>query len=378
MTEKKKTVKVSLLEKPGGKNKKILYLNFTPAIIDPTTGKPTRREFPGISIYEKPRNDRETAHNKAAREAAEKIRATRQLQIIKGEYGKSLEKQDADFVAYFKELADQRKGSNSDNWISAYHYLTDFTGGQPVKFADLDLQFCEDFRQHLFSAPTNRSGKTTLAQNSVVSYFNKLKAALKQAYKDGFLTTDLNARVGTVKQAETHRQFLSLEELQKLANTDCDDPTLKRAAIFSALTGLRFSDIQKLTWGEVQQSTESGYYLQFKQKKTGGAETLPIGTQAAEIMGERGKPEEHVFKGLVYSAWQNLKLKRWVLQAGIFKEITFHSFRHTYATLQLTLGTDIYTVSKMLGHKDLKTTMIYGKIVDEKKRDAANKIKLDL
>ena len=426
MTEKKKTVKVSLLEKPGGKNKKILYLNFTPAIIDPTTGKPTRREFPGISIYEKPRNDRETAHNKAAREAAEKIRATRQLQIIKGEYGKSLEKQDADFVAYFKELADQRKGSNSDNWISAYHYLTDFTGGQPVRFADLDLQFCEDFRQHLFSAPTNRSGKTTLAQNSVVSYFNKLKAALKQAYKDGFLTTDLNARVGNVKQAETHRQFLSLEELQKLANTDCDDPTLKqaykdgflttdlnarvgnvkqaethrqflsleelqnlantdcddptlkRAAIFSALTGLRFSDIQKLTWGEVQQSTESGYFLQFKQKKTGGAETLPIGIQAAEIMGERGKLDEPVFKGLVYSAWQNLKLKRWVLQAGIFKEITFHSFRHTYATLQLTLGTDIYTVSKMLGHKDLKTTMIYGKIVDEKKRDAANKIKLDL
>lgn len=378
MTEKKKTVKVSLLEKPGGKNKKILYLNFTPAIIDPATGKPTRREFPGLSIYERPRNERETAHNKTAREAAEKIRAIRQLQIIKGEYGKSLEKQDADFVAYFKELADQRKGSNSDNWISAYHYLTDFTGGQPVKFADLDLQFCEDFRQHLFSAPTNRSGKTTLAQNSVVSYFNKLKAALKQAYKDGFLTTDLNARVGNVKQAETHRQFLSLEELQKLANTDCDDPTLKRAAIFSALTGLRFSDIQKLTWGEVQQSTESGYYLQFKQKKTGGAETLPIGTQAAEIMGERGKLDEHVFKGLVYSAWQNLKLKRWVLQAGIFKEITFHSFRHTYATLQLTLGTDIYTVSKMLGHKDLKTTMIYGKIVDEKKRDAANKIKLDL
>lgn len=374
----KKAVKVSLLEKPGGKGKKILYLNFTPAIINPETGKPTRREFPGISIFEKPRDEREKAHNRIAHEKAKLIQAERQAQIIRGEYGKDLEQQDADFVAYFKHLADQRKSSNHDNWVSAYHYLTDYTGGKPVKFADLDLQFCEGFKQHLFDSPSNRSNKTTLAQNSVVSYFNKFKATLKQAYKDGYLTTDLNTRVGSVKQAETHRQYLSLDELKALAKTECEDPTLKRAALFSALTGLRFSDIQKLTWGEVFHSTESGHYLQFKQKKTGGAETLPIGEQAAEIMGEKGQPEEQVFKKLAYSAWKNAQLKKWLVMAGIFREITFHSFRHTYATLQLTLGTDIFTVSKMLGHRDLKTTMIYAKIVDEKKRAAADKIKLDL
>ena len=67
-----------------------------------------------------------------------------------------------------------------------------------------------------------------------------------------------------------------------------------------------------------------------------------------------------------------------MLKAGITKNITFHCARHTYATLQLTLGTDIYTVSKLLGHKELRTTQIYAKVIDDKKKEAANKIKLDL
>lgn len=66
-----------------------------------------------------------------------------------------------------------------------------------------------------------------------------------------------------------------------------------------------------------------------------------------------------------------------MIRAGIDKHITFHCARHTYATLQLTLGTDIYTVSKLLGHKSLKTTEVYVNIIDEKKREAANRIKLE-
>ena len=102
----------------------------------------------------------------------------------------------------------------------------------------------------------------------------------------------------------------------------------------------------------------------------------PISEQAFELLGERTIPDERVFVGLKYSAWHNLKLQQWVMKAGISKTITFHCARHTYATLQLTLGTDIYTVSKLLGHKDLKTTQIYAKIIDERKKEAANKIKI--
>lgn len=121
-----------------------------------------------------------------------------------------------------------------------------------------------------------------------------------------------------------------------------------------------------------------GYYIRFRQKKTKGAETLPISEQAFGLLGERQGQDERVFIGLKYSAWHNLKLQQWVMRAGISKTITFHCARHTYATLQLTAGTDIYTVSKLLGHRELKTTQVYAKIIDEKKKEAANKIKLDL
>ena len=117
--------------------------------------------------------------------------------------------------------------------------------------------------------------------------------------------------------------------------------------------------------------------LKFQQKKTGGMETLPISKQATDLMGERGEPTAKVFPNLRYSAYHNKHLYQWIGAAGITKNITFHCFRHTFATLQLLKGTDLYTVSKLLGHKDIKTTQIYAKIVDKMKREAVNKIKLD-
>lgn len=373
-----KTTKVFLREKKLSGNRRSLYLDFYPPIIHPETGKPTRREFLRLEVLEKPRTEMDKIQNKETRALAENIRAKRQIEIQNEQYGQMTDiRREADFVTFFRQLANERKASNHDNWVSALNYLETFTGGS-LKMADLDEQFCTNFRQYLLNTPSTRTGKQTLSQNSVVSYFNKFKAALKQAYRSGYLLQDLNAKVEGVKPAETHRKYLSLEELQALVKTECENPTLKRAAIFSALTGLRFSDIHKLTWDEVRYSEASGYYLQFHQRKTGGAETHYISEQAFNLLGNRGEPAETVFQALHYSAWENIKLKRWVEAAGITKDITFHSFRHTYATLQLSSGTDIYTVSKMLGHKDLKTTQVYAKIVDEKKRAAANKIKLDL
>jgi len=89
------------------------------------------------------------------------------------------------------------------------------------------------------------------------------------------------------------------------------------------------------------------------------------------LVGERKVDEERVFKGLKYSAWHNLKLAQWMMKAGITKKITFHSARHTYATLLLTKNVDITVVSKLLGHSDIKTTQIYAKVIDKRKIDAA-------
>ena len=104
----------------------------------------------------------------------------------------------------------------------------------------------------------------------------------------------------------------------------------------------------------------------------------PINNTAVKIIGERGKSTERVFEGLKYSDSNNDKLKRWILRAGINKKITLHNFRHTYATLLLNKGADIFTVSKMLGHKNIKTTMIYAKVLSETKVNAANLIDIEL
>ena len=282
------------------------------------------------------------------------------------------------FTAYLELLANKRKDSpgNYGNWDSMIKHMKAFIP-QDISFEFVNREFVQDFKEYLDKKATGH-GIQKLSQNSKYSYFNKLRAALKQAVKDGIIPHNPAEGVEAFKQGEPEREFLTLEELQAVVKAECEIPQLKTAFIFSCLTGLRWSDINKLLWSEVQHSNDMGYYIRFRQKKTKGAETLPISEQAFGLLGERQDKDERVFKGLKYSAWHNLKLQQWVMRAGITKTITFHCARHTYATLQLTAGTDIYTVSKLLGHRELKTTQVYAKIIDDKKKEAANKIKLDL
>jgi integrase len=377
-------VKVTLRQKKISGGKKSLYLDFYPPIAHHKTGEPTRREFLKLHVFEKPKSPIDKNHNFETLQIAESIRQKRENLLNKPEIYSEYEKEqlrkkekgDQCFVEYFRKLANKRKASNHDNWVSALNYLNEFTTGS-LKFSDLNETFFEDFKEHLLKAKSKRSDKTTLSQNSAVSYFNKVKASLKQAYKDGILDTDLNAKVSQIKTAETRREHLTIEELNKLVKTPCNNDLLKRAALFSALTGLRFSDIEKMVWGEIEYIEGEGYFLNFSQKKTKGIEYYPISEQAVSLLNQKGEPTAKVFEGLKYSAYHNKHLFQWIGAAGISKDITFHCFRHTFATLQLFSGTDIYTVSKMLGHKDLKTTQIYAKIVDDTKRKASDKIKLD-
>jgi integrase len=377
-------IKVKLRDKDISGNRKSLYLDFYPAITHPETGEPTRREFLKMYLFDKAKNPIDKQHNKETLQLAEQIRQKRENYLNKPEVYTGFEKEqlrikelgEQNFVEYFKSLADKRKASNHDNWLSAYNYLETFTRGN-LKFTDLNEKFCNEFKNYLLTTKSNKSKKVNLAQNSVVSYFNKLKAALKQAYKDGYLPSDLNSKIQPVKQAETQRNFLTIEELNSLVKTECSNPLLKCAAIFSALTGLRFSDIKNLVWGELEHIEGNGYFIKFKQQKTKGIEMMPISEQAYNLLGDRKEPTDKVFQGLTYSAFENKHLAKWIGLSGITKDITFHCFRHTFATLQLSKGTDIYTVSKMLGHRELKTTQVYAKIIDQTKREAADKIKLD-
>lgn len=342
-----------------------------------------KRAYEYLGLYLKPDNGNlsrlEKSENKRTLELAETIRAKRLLEIQNGRFGMhDRSKLEASFIEYYKQLMEKRQhhesNSNFGNWKSALIHLEAFTGDE-LTFAEITRQWVENFRDYLVKDARTKGGRR-LSQNSTASYYSKVVAAIKHAVKDGILIQNPAQGVEFIKQVDPERQFLTLEELQRLAATDCEIPVLKNAFLFSALTGLRWSDIEKLTWSEVHFSGEYGHFIQFRQKKTKGFETLPISKQASDLLGKRGRPDEQVFKGLAYSAWLNIKLRVWMLSAGISKKISFHCARHTFATLQLSLGTDIYTVSKMLGHRDLKTTQVYAKIIDEKKREAASKIKL--
>ncbi|GAB2594422.1 hypothetical protein GCM10027190_48350 [Spirosoma areae] len=104
---------------------------------------------------------------------------------------------------------------------------------------------------------------------------------------------------------------------------------------------------------------------------------MPLSAQARALLGER-LADGKVFPNLLYLSHQNCKLQLWATRAGITRPITFHAFRHTFATLQLQHGTDIYTVSKLPDHQDLATTQVYAKIVNEQKRAAVNRLSLDM
>lgn len=366
-------MKVTLRQRQKA-NKISLYLDYY---------KNGKREYEYLSLYLIPEPEKgkltqaQKDENKRNLMLAESVRSKRHLEIQNGMYGfNDQEKLKGFFIIYMENLAEKRLESkgNYDNWDSSIKHLRKHCP-RDISFGQLDSKFVEGFKEYLTKTAKTPSNKK-LSDNSACSYFNKFRAALKQAVKDGIIRSNPAEHVGSLPQGDSEREFLTLEELQSILQHECEIPILKTAFVFSCLTGLRWSDINKLVWSEVQHSNDYGWYIRFRQKKTKGAETLPMSDQARDLLKEIGDPEERVFKGLKYSAWHNLKLQQWVMKAGISKTITFHCARHTYATLQLTLGTDIFTVSKLLGHKDIRTTQVYAKIIDEKKMEAANRINL--
>lgn len=346
------------------------------------------REYEFLKLYlipEKTKADKE--RNKQTLALANSIKAQRTVDIQNGAYGfKSDFKEQTLFYDYYNALTEKRKKKESrgnfSNWASCLRHLMKYDGRKNLTFADITSKWVEGFRDYLENRAEafgcdrrERKDKKPLSQNSRQSYFNKLRACLRQAYEDGIIRTNPMRGITGFSTQEGTRDYLTIDELKAMAAAECDYPNIKRAFLFSCLTGLRRSDIVKLTWGEVTR-LDGRTRLIFRQKKTGGQEYLDITPQAAELIGERGnaKLSEPVFGDIRYPSDTNDSLRIWALRAGIDKNVTFHVGRHTFAVLMLTLGTDIYTVSKLLGHRELKTTQIYAKIVDSKKQEAVDNI----
>lgn len=345
-----------------------------------------KREYEYLKLYlipEKSRADKET--NKQTMKLAEAIKAKRIVDYQNGKFGFHQPEHNIRFFDYYSAMCEKRKGApesrgNWGNWYSCYKHLKIYEKNEDITFDDITPEWVQGFKDYLENDAKAWSPRYEreleyhpLSRNSKLSYFNKLRACIHQALADGVISDNPLRGVDNFKAEESKRMYLTIDEIKAITAADCPAPGVKRAFLFSCLTGLRRSDIMKMTWSEVHKQGDYTRII-FKQKKTSGQEYIDITPQAAELLGERRNPTDLVFNDFLTASATNHAIKVWMLRAGITKEITFHCARHTFAVMMLDIGTDIYTVSKLLGHRELSTTQIYAKVLDKTKQAAVMNI----
>lgn len=346
-----------------------------------------KRKYEFLKLYlipEKTREDKEK--NRQTMQLANSIKSKRIVEYQNGEFGfKSNYKLDALFFDYYRAMCEKRHGNpesrgNWGNWYSCLHHLMKYEKNERITFADITPEWVQGFRDYLDNEAVawshdyrKRIKDKPLARNSKLSYFNKLRACLNQAFEDRIIPVNPCRGVERFRPEEGTRMYLTIDEVRLLAQTECEYPRIKDAFLFSCMTGLRRSDILRLKWGDIHKQGDFTRII-FRQKKTDGQEYLDITPQAAQLMGDPKGINDPIFEDIHSPSCTNKAVQEWVLNAGIHKKISFHCARHTFATMMLDLGTDIYTVSKLLGHRDLSTTQIYVKVLDKNKQKAVSNI----
>lgn len=256
-------------------------------------------------------------------------------------------------------------------------------GNRPLN--KIDKAYLEGYATFLRTA-TNKYGKP-LSANSQSLYFDVVSIALNTAVKENLLRENPAHRIDSKERPapiQSKRVYLTLDELKRLEQT----PAIKRkgstieryeatrqAFLFACYTGLRYSDIITLRWEDIKTLPDGSKEVVKTMQKTKEVVYLPLSAQALEYLPQR---ENEPKNGLVFTLsgadiiWDILQ--DWSKRAGIEKHISFHTSRHTFATLTLSYGADVYTIKELLGHKNINTTQIYAKVVADNKIKAVNLI----
>lgn len=356
---------VSLRQSNRKNGKGYLFLDYHPPIKNQVTGTTYRQEYLHMTVYLNPTNKEQREHNENTMRQAEEIRSRKAIEMINKQYGLyDTRNEKNDFLAYYKDKVGQKD--------SSYIHFFRFCNGQ-CRFGDISMFLCNGYRDHLTNTAKKKDGNK-LSHNSACSYFSRFQYILKLAYKEHLIPNNIAECLEKIPYRNPQRAYLIMEEVMRLEKTPCRYAVLKRASMFSIFTGLRISDILDLDWSDIKTAPDGGPCIIKNIVKAGRDDVIFISEEALAYCGER-KESGLVFYGL-NRAMTYGPLKQWIKDAGISKEITFHNFRHTYATLLMAYGTDIYTVSHQLTHRDVKTTQIYADLVDDKRRMAANAITL--
>lgn len=321
--------------------------------------KDGKRSYEFLRLYIK----RGDSNNKETLLLAEKVKSKRLIEIANDEYDQiSSNKKRTSFTKYFEKFVKTKQ--KWSNYYGALKYLRLYEP-EDILFKQITKAWLNDFSEYL-------SKESGLKKNSAFLYFRKIKEVLYKASQQGFIKAEIVRQAKAPQKERVERGYLELKEIEKLITTPSDRPEIRNAFLFSCFSGLRQSDIINLKWKDISDGS-----IKIKQQKTKDSITIPLSQTALNILKTDNifhLPETNIFNLPTDRTTINRALTRWFKKAEIDKKAFYHLSRHTFATLNLTSGNDIYTVSKLLGHKSLKTTEIYANIIDEKKKQAIDNL----
>ena len=334
-----------------------------------------KREQLNQYLHTAPKTKFEKQHNKETLQLVESIKAKRLTEVATGQHGfTDTTRINADFYSFYNQIMATKKtngsSSNYSVWEACLVHLKHYCPDEGITFERVTVDWVEGVRRYFDTQAKTKSGNL-ISKGTASSYFNKVRAVINDAFAKGIIHKNPLKQVKGIKADLTERVYLTIDEVRSLVKTDCRYDVLKNAFLFSCLTGLRWSDIHKLEWSEVSQF-DGVHRITFNQKKTGKLQYLDITPQAYTLSGDAATGR--IFQSLKYSAYMNTELLRWTMAAGISKPVTFHAGRHTFAVSLLSNGVDIYTVSRLMGHTEVKTTQVYADIIDSVRKDAMHKI----
>jgi site-specific recombinase XerD len=213
--------------------------------------------------------------------------------------------------------------------------------------------------------------------NTSTTYIRKIKASINVAIRKDLMQVNpfQGFKIKSFKQA--NKVFLTTEDLELLKQHDLGGnlslQRVKDVFLFSCYTGLRHSDVVQLNESMINKDADGLLWISLVQQKTGDVVDIPMLDYAAKIYNkyeDYRKANNGIALPVLTNQKVNAALKVIANLVGIKKNISFHSGRHTFATVSLELGVDLKTVSGLLGHTSIKSTEIYAKLTRKKKGDA--------
>jgi len=257
---------------------------------------------------------------------------------------------------FIDECLKMYKGRTVNNFHSMTNHLFTYASIKTT-LSQIDKKFCIGFHEYLI----NKNLK--VGRN----YFKMFKSIMNKAIDKELVSDMPYLRKLSIKYHNPKREYLTQAELSAIYHNPTPYEDIKAAFIFGCFTGLRYIDLANLKFTDIQEGR-----LIIKQEKTQEVISIMLNDTALEILEKQKliqKNTDKVFNITSYSYW-GVSIRRIIKQAGIEKKISGHCARHTFATLCITQGVDIFTTSKLLGHTDVKTTQIYAKLIDKKKDEA--------